>query len=274
MNVYSHLNYKDFLRLALIEKRKHVNASFTYSRMAKVCGIQKTYLSRVLNSDASHLSEDQLFQAGTYLGLTKDENKYLQLLRTYQKSDVLSFKAELKADIESIRALHERSESHLAVETIESSVDLSSYYLDPNVMITHIFLAVERFRKDLKALALQLHFSDEYLSQILSKLEQMKLIKLTDGIYVLLKEDTHLPIDSPLYNPYRFMQRVKTLERIQRLSQEKTYNFSVVFSADEATRKKIKGKFLELLEFAGKAANGAKNEEVYQMNFDLFDWSM
>ena len=273
MNVYNHLNYKDFLRLALIEKRKHVSASFTYSRMAKVCGIQKTYLSRVLNSDASHLSEDQLFQAGTYLGLTKDENKYLQLLRTYQKSDVLSFKAELKSEIDSIRTLNERSESHLAVETIESSVDLSSYYLDPNVMITHIFLAVERFRKDLKALALQLHYSDEYLSQILSKLEQMKLIKLTDSGYVLLKEDTHLPIDSPLYYPYRFMQRVKTLERIQRLNQEKTYNFSVVFSADEGTRKKIKGKFLELLEFAGKAANGAKNEEVYQMNFDLFDWS-
>lgn len=273
MNVYKHLNYKDFLKLALLEKRKRVNASFTYSRMAAACRIQKTYLSRVLNSDTAHLSEDQLYQAGRYLGLTKEENKYLQLLRTYQKSDVATFKSELKIEIDKIREMNERSESHLNVETLEQSTDFSAYYLDPNVMLIHIFLAVDRFRSDLKSLATKLNLSDEYLAQILSSLEQMKLIKLTDNGYILLKEDTHLPADSQLYLPYRFMQRIKSLERIQRLNQEKTYNFSAVFSADEDTRKSIKNKFLELLEFAGKTANAAKNEEVYQMNFDLFDWS-
>jgi hypothetical protein len=45
----------------------------------------------------------------------------------------------------------------------------------------------------------------------------MELIALRDGRYELTKENTHLPAESPLYQPYRFMQRLKTIERTQRL---------------------------------------------------------
>jgi hypothetical protein len=242
--------------------------------MARACGIQKTYLSRVLNSETAHLNEEQLFLAATYLGLASEEQRYLQLLRVFEKATAASYKAELQREIEKVRSVKERSESHLAAETTFPQSDTSPYYLDPNIMLTHIFLAVERFRRDIQSLARKLNLSEEYLSEILTKLEQMKLIKLSDEGYVLLKESTHLPIDSPLYYPYRFMQRVKSLERIQRLPKEQTYNFSVVFSADENARKQIKAKFLEFLKNIEKIANSAPDREVYQLNFDLFDWSI
>lgn len=274
MNVFKYQDYKQFLREGLHEKKTQVSSRFTYERMAKACGIQKTYLSRVLNSDDTHLSEEQLFLCATFLGLAKEERQYLQLLRSHQRANVASFKEELRAEIERERALRERSEPYLKAETFAPAQDISPFYLDPHVMLVHIFLSVERFRKDVKTIGLQLHLTENYLAEILTKLEQMKLIELTGDGYVLLKSNTHLPVDSPLYYPYRFMQRIKSLERIQKLPKEQTYNYSVVFSADEAARQEIKRKFLEFLSAVETIAKGAKEAEVYQMNFDLFDWSV
>ncbi len=273
MDVFNSTDYKYFLREALHEKRRQVNASFTYERMARACGINKTYLSRVLNSEAAHLSEEQLYLAATYLGLDSEQQDYIQILRGLQKSSNAHYRDRLQKKLDMMRSAHQRSESHLSAEKTDANTDLSPYYLDPNVMLTHVFLAVERFRKDVKSLALQLNLSDEYLAQILTKLEQMKFIQFTKDGYAMLKESTHLPVDSPLYYPYRFMQRVKSLERIQKISRETSYNFSVVFSADEQARWQIKAKFLEFLEFVSKVSDAAEDQEVYQMNFDLFDWS-
>lgn len=75
MDVFNSTDYKYFLREALHEKRRQVNASFTYERMARACGINKTYLSRVLNSEAAHLSEEQLYLAATYLGLDSEQQR-------------------------------------------------------------------------------------------------------------------------------------------------------------------------------------------------------
>jgi len=274
VDIYNYSDYKTFLREALREKKQQVSASFTYDRMAKACGIQKTYLSRVLNSDDSHLSEDQLYLAASYLGISREEHHYLDLLRAYQKSQSAKYRASLEKEIELLRQANDRTDSHLKAEKIPVLGDYSPYYLDPNVMLVHIFLAVERFRKNLKLLARQLDLSEEYFSEILTKLEQMKLITLSDAGYVLLKDSTHLPIDSPLYGPYRFMQRIKSLEKIQRLPKGRTYNFTAVFSADEQVRKKIQTKFLEMLEYIEKIATNAPDQEVYQINFDLFDWSI
>lgn len=273
LNILNYRDYKIFIKDALREKKNRVSGRFTYDRMAKACGIQKTYLSRVLNSEDSHLSEDQLYLAATYLGLTKQERKYLQLMRSRQKSSSVQYQAEIQSEMDTFRQANERSEHHLSAEPINSEVELAQYYLDPNLMLAHIFLTVEKFRKDLKLLARQLNLSAEYLTDILMKLEQMKLIKLSADGYVLLKDSTHLSVDSPFYFPFRCMQRVKSLDRIQKVPKEKSYNFSVVFSADEATRREIKTKFLSLLETIEKVSRSAPAEDVYQINFDLFDWS-
>jgi uncharacterized protein (TIGR02147 family) len=273
MDIFNYTDYKEFLREALKERRRQVSPTFTYERMAKACGIQKTYLSRVLNSTTTHLSEEQLYLAATYLGLDSEQIEYIVVLRALDKAVNPNYRTLLQKKLESARARRLRSESRLSVDKKEPLSDLSPYYLDPNVMLVHIFLAVEKFRLNLRSLAQQLNISDIYLSDILTKLEHMQLIRLTNDGYVLLQESSHLSVDSPLYGPYRFMQRIKSLERIQKLSREQSYNFSAVFSADTKAYLQIKSRFLEFLENASKLAQKAPDQEIYQMNFDLFDWS-
>jgi hypothetical protein len=75
------------------------------------------------------------------------------------------------------------------------------------------------------------------------------------------------------YRPYRTMQRLKTLERCQKLTTQGAYNFTVVFSATEAVRAALLEEFFLLLGKAQQLVGKSADEDVYQLNFDLFDWS-
>src|SRR5690349_11834242 len=104
MQVYESKSYKTYLRDALLQKKQAVSASrYTYDRMARACGIQKTYLSRVLNSDGSHLSDDQLYLACRFLGVGIEEREFLLLLRDCERSSVPERKAELQGRITATR---------------------------------------------------------------------------------------------------------------------------------------------------------------------------
>ena len=51
MNLYRHLDYRIILR-KLIEERRKQDAKFKQEILAEASGIQKTYLSKVLNGSA------------------------------------------------------------------------------------------------------------------------------------------------------------------------------------------------------------------------------
>lgn len=273
MSAYTYDNYKTLLRDTLTQKKAKVSSRFTYERLASACGIQKTYLSRVLNSEEAHLSEDQLHSACDFLGFSREERLFTQLLRSHDKSQHAARRQELLAEIRENRAKHRRSESHLEAERLTPAIDVSSYHLDPRVMLVHIFLAVERFRANPRSICPHLGISEDMLTSILSKLERMGFIALGKSGYRLTKQSTHLSVESPLYAPFRFMQRFSAMERMQKLPPDRTYNFTAVFSASESVREFIHSRFLTLLQEIEKAASTSKDEEVYQLSFDLFDWS-
>jgi hypothetical protein len=53
----------------------------------------------------------------------------------------------------------------------------------------------------------------------------------------------------------------------------KNYGLRVVFSADEATRRQVRERFLAFLSEAQKLCEASDSEQVYQMSFDLFAWT-
>ncbi len=274
MNCYAYSDYKKCCRDVLQAKRKSLGARFTYEKMAKACGIQKTYLSRVLNGDA-HLSDDQLYHAAQFLGFGKEERRFLGLLLDFQKSTSEARRAELKEEIDEIKARKVRSEAYLTSAKVEAGAgaDLASYFLDPAVLLTHMFLAIPRFRANPQLIREQLRLTGETFARVLTKLEELGMVSLTKDGYQLVRESLHLPSDSPLYPAYRMLQRMKSVERMQSLDQQQSYNFSVLFTADEKARNTIRTRFLELLKDVEGVAGEAADQEVYQMNFDLFDWS-
>ncbi len=227
----------------------------------------------MLNTDGVHLNEDQLYRIAVDLGLAKEERRFVQLLLERDRSNFAPRRTELTEDLEVMARRHQRSEAHLTADPVRDAAEMAAYFVDPDVTLVHIFLAVDRYRGDLRAVAVQLGLSAAALEAILTTLERFGMIALVDGRYELRRAHTHLPVDSPLFKAYRAMQRLRAMERYQRLPPERTYNFSVVFTATEAVRQAIKVEFLQLLEKVEQQVNGSPDEEVYQMSFDLFDWS-
>ena len=274
MKAYAYDDYKSYLKAALLQKKQAVSSSrFTYDRMAKACGIQKTYLSRVLNSDASHLSVDQLYLACRFLGIAGDERSFLLVLLDYERTQVAERKLDLRTKLQDLRDRHQQSEAYLRAKKVPDASKLAAFYLDPDAMLLHMFLAVPRFRDDLRLLRETLGLPDDRFASILASLEAMQLVELKGTKYRLCREHSHLPTHSEFYPAFRSLQRLKALERIGKLSSERSYNFSVVFAATEETRQSIKTKFLALLQDIEQEVTAALSEEVYQMSFDLFDWS-
>ncbi len=273
MDIFLFPDYKAAISAYAVEKKRLLGARFTFERMARSLGVQKTYLSRVLNSEGSHLSQDQLFRAAAFLGLAKDERRYLSLLLERDRTTVEERRRELDEEINATAQTYRRSESHIKVDPTLSIGELADYYLDPDVTLTHMFLAVERFRKDVRTIAAQLGVPPEAMASILQRLERLGMIVADNGGYRLQRETVHLPVDSPVFKPYRAMQRLKAIERCQKLPTDRAYNFSAVFSATQEVKDKIQVLFFALLKEAQTIVSSSPDEDVYQMNFDLFDWS-
>ena len=93
------------------------------------------------------------------------------------------------------------------------------------------------------------------------------------GLRVVRLRNFHLPAESPLYRAYRLGVRVRAYERLQNSRTNDNYSFSVIFSSNEEVRAKIHKEFLKFLQRVEKWVKDGKAEEVYQMNFDLMNWS-
>ena len=78
---------------------------------------------------------------------------------------------------------------------------------------------------------------------------------------------------SPVFRPWRNQLKLLCLDRLSRRGQKSDYSFSVCFSATDKVRDRIKGDFLELLKRVEAEVGAARQEEAYQMSFELFAWT-
>ena len=113
------------------------------------------------------------------------------------------------------------------------------------------------------------------MANVLRKLQQLHLVEFRDGKYRVVKDNMHLSVESPIYQAYRTLLRLKSVERIEKLPSDQSYNFSAIFSTSREVKEIIHRDFLN---FLGEIQLKVKNDsgmakEVYQLNFDLFSWS-
>ncbi len=76
MDTFSHDNYKDILKVRLKELKTR-KRFLTFRRVADHLNLQATYLSKVLNNEAHHLSEDDLYSACKLLEFLGEETEYI-----------------------------------------------------------------------------------------------------------------------------------------------------------------------------------------------------
>lgn len=275
MNIYPFDEYKLALRALMADRQNQFGSRFTFEKMAASCGIQKTYLSKVLNS-AAHLNPDQLYSAGEYLKVSAGEMEFLQLLRESEIAAHPKRSVELKTQIKKSRIKNLKTEAMIEVAKEDSvATHLWEYYTDVDLQLVHMFLTVRSYAAEPSLICEKIGISQMRLQTILFKLQEWQLVSFKKNVYEAKDPKMHLPEDSPVFLAFGILNRIKAIEKIRQVKADQgdDYFFSAVFSAEEKYQHQLKRKILELLkETQGEVLN-SKSEEIYQLNIDLFRWS-
>ena len=271
-NIFLESDYRKIIK-ALVENKKQIDKKFNFQRMAESMGIQKAYLSQVLQG-ARDFSQDQLYRASQFLKSKKEEYEYMKLLLEYARSALADRKQELSILIAGIQRQNLKTEKNVELKKVEVTAEKgATYYLDPLNQIVHMALDIPRFRKNISELGRALELSDLRIKKALAVLEEIGVIEIKSGEIKVLTHNIHLPKDSPIFWPWKTALSAMSNYRIRNLDENSTYNFSVVFAADEDTKTKLQTMFLNFLKEARPLVEKAKSKDVFQMNFDLFSWT-
>ena len=231
----------------------------------------------MLNGTKSHLNDDQLYLACDFLGLSHDETNFLFQLKNYQKSEVAKHRSDIARRLDEIRTANLKTDKYLSQKSLKvSSDEWNEYFLNPNVMLVHIFLTIKKYRNDLDLIATKLRLSKNELQLCLTRLEKLDIIRLGIDGYEVLNDNTHLSKDSSIYSSFRMVQRLKAIEKFGReiTAEDDSYSLSVTFSTSAEIRKTIQEKILDLVSEVETLVKKSDNDdgEVCQFNLDLFSW--
>ncbi len=271
MNVYKYDAYKSIIKLKISSLKENRIKSVSLGRLAEMCSIQKSYISKVLNHDG-HFSSDQLYAICNALKFTPKEMSYLFLLFEYEKSEHPKRREILKKELDKIKSNYLKSENYLSNKELTLNNLSLKYHLNPNALLVHMYLTIPKYRLNIEAIGQKINISKNEMLNILDLLQDLKYISYKENKIEVLKENIHLSKDSELYQYYKTLIKVKTIEKIQNDSASKDYNFSVIFSSDEKAKQEIREHFMSFLKKVEEIVKKAKCEEVYQMNFDLISW--
>lgn len=272
MNIYGETNYRKVIK-DYITGQKRFDSTINYQNMASAMGIQKAYLSLVVKGERD-LSQDQLYRANQYMKFTLDQAAYMELLLEWSRCGVADRKAWLKKKIQEQQRQYLKTEKTLEVNTRQDEVrSAEEYYLDPVHQLIHVAMDIPRFKKNPNELADYFNVSPERIQQALQTLERMGVISFgKDGVEIN-QHNLHLARESQVFWAWKQSLNLLSMHKCRGLSQKDSYNFSVVFSADDEVKNKLHQLFLSFLKEAQGLVKQARSKNVYQMNFDLFNWT-
>lgn len=275
--IYEYKDYKKIIRLRLAELQKQ-NKSLTLKKIADLIPVQYTYLSKVMNSEDSHLNEDQLFTVCKTLDMGMEETEYISVLRSWQTAQNANRKTHLFAKLEGMRR-----QKKLNVEIRESAVNQQTnefaFLLNPLAVILHVALSSEILRKDPLQLCSRLGISQKLLKQNLKILALNDLVVLDQDqltITEFKQNKYHLDRSHPLMRVHQNQLKTYMLNRLNQTDEEQKQSFMATFTSNDEAFEEIKIEFNSFLKkaesIARKSLRPKDHQNVYHINFDFFRW--
>jgi len=273
MNVFKYLDYRKII-IAAITERKKTEPKLTYAAVAEQMRIQKGFLSRVLKGKAD-LTSDQIFKFADLFDFTETAIEYIFSVYEFQRAGIESKRRFLHRKLKLIRSKHLNAADLIDAEKVatEFASPIFEYYLDPNNLLVHVLLGIEKYRKSPALLESVLGIEPTKLESILSNLQKLDIIRKENGRISINKMSLHLPKDQFMLDHYLSSTRVRSLMQLHKSKPKDKNIYSFSFTADEAAFEKITVDFLEFIKKVQSETATTEPTVGYQINFDLFKWT-
>lgn len=271
---FAEIDYRKILYDLSSEYKLRRGPQFNLGMIAKNCGVQNSYFSKMLALEA-HLNEDQLYQICEYFELEKIESEFIFLLYRHQRSSHSGRKKKLKEEIVIFKNKHLRTENNVKATVIkEGQSEMNHYFLSPQIQIVHLLLEIERFQKDPKLIQNLLNMTTPQYESIVETLLNLKLIEQTDKGIKMLNNNLFLSKDSFIMPAYHTMMKAQAQGKINTLLPSEKYSLSMLFSCDDKVFDHMRDRFIQLIKELNQLARDSKETtDVYQVSIDLFPWT-
>lgn len=246
----------------------------TRTRLAEKMRVHTSLITNILKERAD-LTADQLFLFSKALELTPLESRYLELLWDRDRTTLEDKKKELTQTMREFRDqfVSVSRQSGLS-EPVISQQAVAFYWTTPLAQIIVLSLSIRRFSKDISLLLKEVSESEEEFNKIFARMLEFGIIYEEKGFYKSALGNYHLPKDSPFCPVQNKMMRLASLQHTNRLRDDKDYQLSVTFAADQKTFEKIKKEIVAAVKNAqAHVGECQRQNQVFQFNIDLFPWT-
>ncbi len=267
-------NYKSLIR-GKVKTLKRKNREMSLKKLAALIPMQYTFLSKVLNDEQTHLSRTHLYSISTILQLTLEESEYLFLLRDYDATTHPELKKHFARKLEKLKKNKLIQDARFAEGNSTRLTSEVNYLFEPLAVLTHVYLMIESYRKEPRKIAFELGIPLDHLKQIILELANLEIVELEEGttkVERVLEHRLHYPYTHPLMQNHQKLMRNYCSNEIHKLSPQNKKSFLLSFVSDKETYAKIQDKFDKFIVEANALIKESRNEDVYQLNLDLFMW--
>lgn len=273
MSIYEQNDYKSVIKYRIKDLRA-TQPQKTLKKLAQNIPVQYTFLSKVLNSDSAHLSEDHLFKLSRMLEFLPDEIDFILLLRSSQTAQASQRREYCLQKIEQIRRQREIS-ADFATSTSEGLKKEMAYLFNPYCMLVHVSLFIKEYQQSPQKLAALFGIQYEKMRETLVVLEDNGYIVTGDDPFDIKEVKQRYPHFGPEHPLTRLHQATIKNHMLQKLGhslEEDKDSFFVTFTMDEEGFTKVKKLFRDFLKQVQEVTFDAKHKQLYQLNFDLLKW--
>jgi uncharacterized protein (TIGR02147 family) len=265
MTIFEYTNYKDFLREKIANLPKGGRGEV--NRIALHLHVHPTLVSQVLNGQRD-FSVEQIHRLCSYLGLPPLEADFLILLLQHERAGTNELKKYYRTKIEELRKsslkVANRLKEHVTLSDYERAIFYSSWLYMAVWLLTSIDDG-----KTIDAVSERLSISRARASEILTYLKNVQLCSEKNGVYQMQSQHIHVEFGSPFLARHHTHWRLKSLERIEDLTEEELM-FTSPFSVSKRDFGKIREEVIKLIKNTSAVIKDSPAEDIACLNLELF----
>ncbi|MGE3260339.1 MAG: TIGR02147 family protein [Bacteriovoracia bacterium] len=266
MSIFSHQNYRDFLKSYVNNLPK--NGRGEIGKMAKATSIHPTLLSLIF-SGKRDLSPEQTHDLAAYLKLTELEADYFSLLVQHARAGNHRLKSHLKKKILTLQAESSKLSQRFEHEKTLSEVERSIFYSSWLYSAVRLFASTSENGKTVDEITSRFLQPRQRVVGILNFLVSTGLVVAERDRYKIGPLRTFLEQGSPHLVRHHTNWRNKAVQKADQVSEEELM-FTSPISLSREDFAKIREQMAELLKSVSVTVKESPAEEIACLNIDLF----
>jgi len=260
-NLLLFTDYKAFLRKQMSSTEE------TLTDLAAAAGCQRSYFSRVLNSEI-HLTPEHAFNLAAHWRMQNPRDIYFLALVDYARAGTTSLKRHHFQKLNQIKAEQESLDRLVNRPRVENSIDVNTYYSAWYWSAIHIATSIPQLQTE-ESLSQKLGLPLTVVSKCLNVLREAGYVKQSGKKWVYVTGAAHASAGSTFVVNHHNNWRSRAVLSSQEGDSENVH-FTVVQSISVSAYQKIRQRMLEFIQESAAIAGPSNEEELIVLNCDFF----